>query len=89
MTGELFNGQRMFDLKDPHNLKPGEYGECDGIWYARTPSGHMGNLGGHEVKEHAGGTITVSPSIEVSTSENGVPVVVYHGYLEHGIWRTA
>lgn len=56
-------------------------------WYCNTPNGHLGNLGLHEVTEHEDGTITVSPSILVSTSRDGQKVEVWHGFLEHGVWR--
>lgn len=63
--------------------------ERDGkrIWMARTPNGHYGDLSAHDVVEHEDGTITVSPSILVSTTQDGKPVEVWHGYLERGVWR--
>jgi hypothetical protein len=41
------------------------------------------------VVEHEDGTITVSPSILVSTSRDGKPLEVWHGFLERGVWRVA
>jgi hypothetical protein len=67
----------------------GEYGRWEGAWYAITPNGHAANLGSHEVLEHPDGSITVSPSIRVSTSRDGKPIEVWHGFLERGVWRTA
>jgi len=52
----------------------------------RTPNGHLGDLGNHDVTEHEDGTITVSPSILVSNPQEGE---LYHGFLEHGVWREA
>ena len=52
-------------------------------WMVRTPNGHLGNLGNHEVVEHEDGTITVSPSILVSDPSGEL----WHGYLEGGVWR--
>lgn len=56
------------------------------MWLVRTPNGHLGNLGAHDVTEHDDGTITVSPSILISNPQQGE---LYHGYLEHGAWRDA
>lgn len=71
-------------------LRPGEYGRLeDGTWYAETPNGHGANLGRHKVTEHEDGTITVSPSILVSTRIRGKDIQVYHGWLERGVWRDA
>ena len=39
-----------------------------------------------QITEEADGTITVSPSIAVATSADGGNV--WHGYLEHGQWRS-
>jgi hypothetical protein len=71
--------------QDFDGLKSGEYGRNpkDGKWYCCTPNGHYGNLSGHDVTEHEDGTITVSPSIAVSNDTGEL----WHGYLEHGIWR--
>ena len=51
-------------------------------WMVRTPNGHLGNLGKHEVEEHEDGTITVSPSILVSDHTGEL----YHGFLVRGEW---
>jgi hypothetical protein len=63
----------------------GDYGldPRDGCWYGRPPGGHIGCLRNHEVTEHEDGTITVSPSILIIDREGS-----WHGYLEHGMWRT-
>jgi hypothetical protein len=53
------------------------------IWMARTPNGHLGNLGAHDVTENEDGTITVSPSILVSNPQEGE---LYHGFLVNGEW---
>lgn len=60
-------------------------------WIAMTPNGHMGALGNHNVVEHEDGTITVSPSILISTSSDGgkTSTQLWHGYLERGVWRDA
>ena len=59
-------------------------------WMMRTPNGHYCSISTniHKVVEHEDGTITVSPSILVSSSVNGVRVEVWHGFLERGVWRT-
>lgn len=60
-------------------------------WLARSPNGYLGDLRAHEVTEHEDGTITVSPSIRITTTEgaNRHAVELWHGYLERGIWRNA
>jgi hypothetical protein len=79
-------------------LKPAEYAKGpDGTWYATTPNDHLANLCAHAVTEHDDGTITVSPSILVSTPRAGdgpdgmrspVLVELWHGFLERGVWRS-
>jgi len=75
---------------------PGSYGKMpqhDGgsVWYAMSPNGLLANLARHDVTEHADGTITVSPSILVSSrgiNKEGVEhKTEWHGYLENGVWR--
>lgn len=67
-------------------LSPREYGkDPQGVWWARCPGCSMGCLKNHEVEEHLDGTITVTPSIEVTQP----PLPGWHGFLERGIWRTA
>jgi len=90
-AGDSAQGRRVGPLHGtdylfPHELHPAEYTlhPHDQQWYGRTPNGHLCNLRAHEVTEHADGTITVSPSIAVSKGPNEV---VWHGYLERGIWR--
>lgn len=67
------------------SLAEGEYGKgSDGIWYARPPGNHMGNLSNHTVEEHEDGTITVSPSILIDDGRNQ-----WHGHLVRGVWTAA
>jgi hypothetical protein len=64
-------------------LNPGEYAkDSEGTWRCSTPNGHQGNLKLHDVTENEDGTITVSPSILVSSDRE-----LWHGYLERGVWR--
>ena len=82
------NGRRVYpNDKGELWLQPGDYGidPRDGHWYARAPTGDMGNLSAHEVTEHPDGTITVSPSIAISDDQKEL----WHGYLERGEWRKA
>lgn len=85
-------GKRVELIPQPggfQRLEAGEYGKwADGTWYACTPNDQGANLGSHQVTEHEGGTITVSPSIGVSESPGGAPYL-WHGYLERGVWRPA
>lgn len=86
-------GKRIADGKWPEN--PGEYAKFvnpDGVnWMVCPPvDGAEKNFGPcsiakHAVVEHEDGTITVSPSILIS--DNGWHPT-WHGFLEHGIWRT-
>lgn len=71
--------------------QPGDFGrvKVDGAWEWRavTPNGFQGNLADHDVIEHEDGTITVEPSILVTTP--GFPDQSWHGYLRAGIWSEA
>lgn len=75
---------------------PGEYSKGpDGNWHGMTPNGHGCNLTAHAVTEHEDGTITVSPSILVLSwpDSPGEPRPraereLWHGFLEHGVWRS-
>jgi hypothetical protein len=78
------------------NLQAGEYGlsQTDGNWYAALPEedpAHpkklVANLALHNITVHDDGTITVSPSILVS-SYHGDLQFQWHGYLEQGQWRS-
>jgi len=67
-------------------LEPGDYGkDKDGMWVCMVPNGLCGNLSNHCVVEHEDGTITVLPSILVSTMRSHDPS--WHGFLEKGVWR--
>jgi hypothetical protein len=71
-------------------LAPGEYAKHPTAgWHAMTPNGHLAGLAAHDVMEHEDGTITVSPSILVSTNDGaGTPDrELWHGFLERGVWR--
>lgn len=59
-------------------------------WMCSSPNGHVGNLQQHAIVEHEDGTITVSPSILISTSYDGgkTTVELWHGFLERGVWRS-
>lgn len=79
------------DNPDSLLVEPGQYGrDVNGNWFGCTPSKLVSgglhpfyaNLSSHEVVEHSDGTITVSPSILV-TSHHGT----WHGYLEKGEWK--
>jgi hypothetical protein len=80
------------DLQE--STKPGDYWKgSNGRWWCAVPVevGEdelpiIGALGRHEVTEHDDGTITVSPSILVQGTKGEE---LYHGWLEHGVWRSA
>lgn len=64
---------------------PGSYGKHNDVWYCSTPNGLAGNLSKHTVIEHEDGTITVSPSILVTSGRDG-RAPTWHGFLQRGVW---
>lgn len=85
-------------------LEPGDYARVDpkrmhdgseirieafraSYWQYRCPNGHGGCLDPkiHTITEHEDGSITVSPSIRITDSEDRE---MWHGFLEHGVWRS-
>lgn len=69
---------------EPHELQPGEYGLCRGVWYAMTPDGRLACLVKHHIEVHESGAISVHPSILV---RGGGQPGEWHGWLKHGEWR--
>lgn len=83
-------GFRLPDETDfSSDLPHGSYWRRDGRWYCITPNGHFGDVSKHTVTEHEDRTLTVSPSILVSTTSpnKGNSVELWHGFLERGVWR--
>ena len=56
-----------------------------GHWMLYHPDSGLGDLDNHDVTEHEDGTISVKPSILISTKNRGENVSV-HGYLKSGVW---
>ena len=86
--GNMIVGVRKDRLDDSIFL-PGEYGKIsNGDFYGCAPGDEdmMCNLRGHNVIEHEDGTITVSPSILITTGRS-TGRKQWHGYLEKGVWR--
>lgn len=83
--GEKLTGRR---IRDTDRFAPGDYGRhpVNGHWMANAPGGGLGDLTNHEVEEHPDGTITVKPSILI-TSGPSDDRTKWHGYLERGVWR--
>lgn len=84
-------GQRLADGYDETQPIPnGAYWiDWQGRWSVKTPNGRIGALDDHTVEQHSDGTITVSPSILVEErplADRTLPG--FHGYLEHGVWRS-
>lgn len=86
---ETMQGRRVPDSANQKlaDWQTGDYGRvCYGgdrwYWFIRDPHGQLGNISGHQIVEHEDGTITVSPSI-LDPDPGG-----WHGYLEHGVWRS-
>ena len=78
-------GKRVYpNEKGDLFLGEGDYGKDKrGMWLARAPGTHTGDLSRHTVVEHEDGTITVSPSILIKSYD-----CEWHGYLEKGMWRS-
>lgn len=75
--------------------KPGHYGRATnervlgtrtGWWEVTCPDGSVGSLNPevHTVVEHEDGTITVTPSLDMSKRKAGG----WHGYLTRGVFRS-
>ena len=86
VAGDITQGQRI-EGSDPYHWPEGGYGLFHGHWYGKAPGGELGNLSGHDLTEHEDGTLTVAPSILISTRRGGQDVQLWHGYLERGVWR--
>jgi hypothetical protein len=86
----MTQGRRRPDNTGHHELEPGDYALQTWTkppqWWCQSPDGRNGNLSRHQVVEHEDGTITVSPSILVSSRWSGEEFS-WHGYLERGVWR--
>lgn len=84
-------GRRIPDHQDGVGfaLAPGDYGRLSTTWLCCTPNGYQGNLGGHQVQEHADGTITVTPSIKIMVPDGeGGTREAWHGFLKGGVWTS-
>lgn len=57
-----------------------------GWWQVTTPDGHIGSLNPdiHTITEHEDGTITASPSLDMSQRHPGG----WHGWLRHGVFES-
>ena len=87
-----YGGRRLYYVPKQYLFKPCEYGRAeDGAWHGCTPNGEQVNLSAHEVVEHADGAISVSPSIRAfipaQPQYQRPERELWHGFLEHGVWR--
>lgn len=81
---------RRHDFEQPAELVIGEYGRqkvpgggLSGPWYVSPPGGGVHRLNERwTVEEHPDGTITVHPSINVTSDEHA-----WHGWLTRGEWK--
>jgi hypothetical protein len=90
-TGKLEPGDYV--KVDPKRMADGSplsegVAKCYPYWMGMAPNGHSCALGAHTVIEHEDGTVTVSPSILISTCREEQNVELWHGYLERGVWRS-
>lgn len=87
----MIPGIRLYTMKDDwSDLVDGAYYKLpSGDWAIRPPGAPYGTLSPtiHTITEHEDGTITVAPSILIRARPDGS--MGWHGYLEHGQWRTA
>jgi hypothetical protein len=84
-------GRRVYpDENGDLRLAEGDYGFSPkaGHWQVRPPGCHAGGIPLHKITEHEDKTITVSPSILFRDADEGGNEFRWHGFLEHGIWRT-
>jgi hypothetical protein len=99
-------GRRIYkeDPSILEGVEPGDYWkDPDGSWMAACPEQKLpaykpeyahriclAGLSRHGIVEHEDGTITVSPSILVSSTwgPDRVNHEWYHGFLERGVWRS-
>jgi hypothetical protein len=100
MKGETTVGTRVYPdpdgWLDPAEIsKPATYGRSihprviemrSGWWHITTPDGHVGGLNPtiHHIVEHEDGTITVTPSIDMSKRTPGA----WHGWLTKGVFQS-
>ncbi len=54
-------------------------------WIIYLPGGGVGNLSRHQIAEHEDGTITVSPSILMTSTRPNERR--RHGFLKRGVWE--
>jgi len=78
---------RRYDWNGTDCLRQGEYAQhpTTGDWYYAipgTPPDLVGRLGEHKITEHEDGTITVFPSLLLTTDDGRE----WHGWLNQGVW---
>ncbi len=85
MQGTRLRGD--FDIFHAPNGAYGKNPRVEGRWEIKTPNGYYGGLkeGVWSIVEDEDGAITVSPSIRVSDAQDRE---MWHGFLEHGVWRS-
>lgn len=83
-------GRRIYPREDGNlYLAEGDYdlNPKTGKWVGRPPGQNAGSFANHEVVEHEDGTITVSPSILLTDYDENGEKIIWHGFLERGVWR--
>lgn len=86
MAGPKIKGRRV---DGSEKFRPGDFALVDGVWKGKPPGlphHAIGSFAAHEIVEHEDGTITASPSIEVTTVDDEGETIVWSGTLERGVW---
>lgn len=96
MSAQTLPGRRVADANEVWHGQAGDYAVADRHVWVRTPADDVLRIPRGDVadpdqpawsfEEHEDGTVTLSPSIFVNPQDDPPG---WHGFLEHGIWRTA
>jgi len=83
----IITGKRVdcYELRDQIHLCYWLAPVVGRVWFISVPKDgkeFLGNLGNHTVVEHEDGTISVTPSILITSHEGQA-----HGYITRGVWE--
>ncbi len=87
MTNDIQKAIRINNMSEIDNNKVCYwFNETYKKWFVHIPKVGVGNISRHDIIEHEDKTISVSPSILITTTFKGNKRQA-HGFLEKGIWR--